>query len=154
MPVSTPVFGHLPGVPPGTVFDNRIALSVAGVHPARRAGISGTQQHGATSIVLSGAYEDDEDYGDEIIYTGRGGRSSKTGKQTSDQALNHQNLALAKSRTLGLPVRVTRGPDPDSLHAPETGYRYDGLYRITDQWRERGRSGYYVWRFRLERLER
>ncbi|MGN6430905.1 MAG: YDG/SRA domain-containing protein [Gaiellaceae bacterium] len=27
------------------------------------------------SIVISGGYEDDEDYGDLIVYTGAGGRS-------------------------------------------------------------------------------
>jgi integrase len=37
------------------------------------AGISGGEREGADSIVVSGGYEDDEDYGDVIVYTGAGG---------------------------------------------------------------------------------
>jgi len=36
--------------------------------------------------------------------------------------------------------------------SPEAGYRYDGLYTVEDYWRERGRSGFLLWRFRLLRL--
>jgi putative restriction endonuclease len=31
-------------------------------------------------------------------------------------------------------------------------YRYDGLYRITAHWQETGKSGFRIWRFRLERI--
>ena len=44
-------------------------------------GISGTAKDGADSIVLSGGYEDDVDYGDEIVYTGHGGRHPSNGQQ-------------------------------------------------------------------------
>jgi putative restriction endonuclease len=37
-------------------------------------GISGTRAEGADSIVVSGGYEDDEDFDDELIYTGAGRR--------------------------------------------------------------------------------
>jgi hypothetical protein len=36
-------------------------------------------QTGAESIVVSGGYEDDEDHGDTIIYTGHGGNDPQTG---------------------------------------------------------------------------
>lgn len=38
----------------------------AGVHIAIFAGIAGNSEHGAYSVVLSGAYEDDEDMGETL----------------------------------------------------------------------------------------
>ncbi len=103
--------------------------------------------------MLSGGYEDDRDDGDVILYTGQGGRDAATGEQTGPQVLNRGNLALARSCQDGLPVRVVRGGRHASLHGPDDGsYRYDGLFRVTDFWQERGRSGHWVWRFRLEQI--
>ena len=82
-----PVFGHIPGYPVGSWFENRAELADAGVHRHRQAGISGSASEGADSIVLSGGYEDDQDIGDVIVYTGYGGRDPATGKQVSDQGL-------------------------------------------------------------------
>lgn len=142
-------FGHIENYPPGSLFDSRKHLSEAGVHKPTQAGISGSQFTGASSIVLSGGYEDDEDYGATITYTGAGGRDPATGAQVSNQLLTRANLALAKSGLEGLPVRVVRGSSYSSPYAPDSGYRYDGLYYVEDYWREQGKSGYYVWRFRL-----
>src|SRR4051794_39007349 len=75
------VFGHIPGYPEGSHFESRVELSEAGVHRAPVAGISGSEREGADSIVLSGGYEDDLDFGDEIVYTGHGGRDQETGRQ-------------------------------------------------------------------------
>jgi hypothetical protein len=76
-------FGHISGAPVGTKWDTRCAwlstfmllvindcnyrelCSKAGVHTPTIAGISGSR-YGAYSIVLSGAYEDDEDNGDTM----------------------------------------------------------------------------------------
>lgn len=145
-------FGPIPTIHEGYIFSNRLELSISGVHRPRQAGICGSQKLGAESIVLSGGYEDDEDKGDIIIYTGHGGRDLNTGKQVAHQELIRQNLALALSCQKGLPVRVIRGARQDSIYAPKEGYRYDGLYRVDNYWRERGRSGYYVWRFRLVKI--
>lgn len=144
-------FGHIPGIREGRVFENREALSKARVHAPLQAGISGSQNEGADSIVLSGGYEDDIDLGNEIVYTGHGGRDPNTGKQVADQTLTRQNLALAKSRLLGLPVRVVRGFSHKSEYSPLSGYRYDGLFYVTEHWKEKGLSGYDVWRFRLNK---
>lgn len=103
------IFGHIPGIVEGQHFENRIELSLAGVHRPRQAGISGSQNEGADSIVLSGGYEDDKDYRDIIVYTGHGGRDQNSGKQVLDQELTRQNLALAISCQQGLPVRVIKG---------------------------------------------
>lgn len=146
------IFGHIPGYPPGAEFETRLALSQAGIHRPTQAGISGTEHEGADSIVLSGGYEDDRDSGDEIIYTGHGGRDQRTSQQISDQLLTRGNLALVYSQLHGLPVRVIRGTSHRSPHSPQQGYRYDGLYRVDDHWRERGKSGFTIWRYRLVKL--
>lgn len=138
-------FGDLPGVPRGTTFEGRRALSEARVHRATQAGISGSGLYGAESVVLSGGYEDDQDRGDLILYTGEGGRNPATGQQTAHQALQRGNLALARSHVLRQPVRVIR-------RVAGSTYRYDGLYAVTSFWQETGRSGFRIWRFQLDRL--
>ncbi len=141
-------FGPVPGIAPGHEFANRLELWSAGVHRQTQAGISARQGEGAESIVLSGGYEDDEDLGSVIIYTGRGGRSAETAQQVADQTLTGANRELARNIVLGLPVRVTR----KVTEAGRTFYRYAGLYRIVRHWAEAGKSGHRVWRFRLEAL--
>ena len=145
-------FGHVPGYPEGSCFGSRVELSQAGLHRPLIAGISGSGRTGANSVVLAGGYEDTEDFGDEILYTGHGGRDPETGSQVTHQTLTHGNLALACSKSSGLPVRVIRGARQHSSYAPEAGYRYDGLYRVADYWREVGKAGFYIWRFRLIKL--
>jgi len=146
-------FGHIQGFPPSSNFQTRAELSKARVHRHTQAGISGSQDIGADSIVLSGGYEDDKDNGKIIIYTGHGGRDPNSGLQIADQELHRGNLALVKSMEKGLPVRVIRGSRLESPFAPDTGYRYDGLYSVVDYWREEGQSGYFVWRYRLEVIQ-
>src|SRR5215831_7906617 len=99
-------FGDIREVPVGTLFDSRRALYDAGVHRQLQAGIAGGEHAGAESIVVSGGYEDDEDYGDLIVYTGQGGNDPNTGRQVADQQLTLGNAGLMKSRVEGLPVRV------------------------------------------------
>jgi putative restriction endonuclease len=146
------VFGHIPGYPVGSWFEYRASLAAAGLHRPLVAGISGTEAEGANSIVLSGGYEDDEDCGDEIVYTGQGGRDQDTVKQVAHQKLNRGNLALAKSKLKGLPVRVIRGSAHKADDSLSRGYRYDGLYQVEDYWQEKGKAGYYIWRYRLVKI--
>jgi putative restriction endonuclease len=84
-----------PGYPEGSEFASRDELNKTGVHRPTQAGISGAADEGADSIVVSGGYEDDRDNGDEIIYTGHGGRDPNTGKQIADQQFDRGNKALA-----------------------------------------------------------
>jgi putative restriction endonuclease len=144
-------FGEVAGNPEGTVFRDRAAARAAGVHLPNQHGIAGRSAVGAESIVVSGGYEDDEDYGTLIIYTGAGGQNER-GEQVADQSFTAQNLALAKSSTDGLPVRVIRGSRGDPGFRPPTGYRYDGLYAVTRYWRETGRSGFQVCRYELRKI--
>lgn len=146
------VFGHIANIYEGQFFSNRLEMSFSGIHKPTQAGISGSQNEGADSIVISGGYEDDEDYGDIIIYTGHGGRKDGSTKQVVDQELVRGNLALALNAKSGLPVRVIRGRDKKSSYSPEEGYRYDGLFRVEEYWKEKGLSGYNIWRFRLRKI--
>jgi hypothetical protein len=97
-------YGHVAGVPVGATFSDRMALSKAGVHRATQAGITGGSD-GTESIVLNAGYSDDVDRGDEVIYTGHGGRNPNTGRQESDQELEQGNKGLAVCCDNGLPVR-------------------------------------------------
>ena len=143
------IFGHIPGVPIGMVFPDRRALSRSGVHRPLQAGISGNKTEGADSIVVSGGYRDDEDHGDRIIYTGQGGNDPSTKRQVANQDLTRGNLALEISCDRELPVRVVRGSKGALAHSPRSGYRYDGLYSVTDCWPEVGLDGYLIWRFEI-----
>ncbi|NEM96502.1 YDG/SRA domain-containing protein [Pontibacter burrus] len=147
------IFGHIPNVYEGDNFENRLTLSHSKVHRPTQAGISGSQKEGADSIVLSGGYEDDQDLGDVIIYTGHGGRDPDSKKQVANQILSDKNLALAINCQNGLPVRVIRGASHKSQFSPEFGYRYDGLYKVVKYWKKKGKSGFNVWLFRLEKID-
>jgi putative restriction endonuclease len=147
----TALLGNLQGFP---TFDDRWEMHLAGVHRPTQAGICGSQNEGAESIVLNGGYEDDQDGGDVIVYTGHGGNDPPTGQQIANQELTKGNLALARSSEYGQPVRVIRGARNPGPHRPAKGYRYDGLYDIEKFWSERGKSGYTIWRFRLVKRSR
>lgn len=132
----------------GVTFPDRRKLHAAGIHRGLQAGIAPEGE----SIVLSGGYVDDIDDGDLVIYTGQGGRDADTGRQVADQTLSRGNRWLAHNYIEGIPVRVSRGYQLDSPYSPKSGYRYDGLYQITSYWNEKGRDGFLIYRFRLERL--
>ena len=80
----------------GTVFASRQELHDADIHRGYMRGIAPQ----GLSIVLSGGYVDDQDLGDEIIYTGEGGRDPKSGRQIADQTLTGGNLYLAQNSHL------------------------------------------------------
>ncbi len=141
--------GEIQGIPQDSAFVTRRELYDAGVHRALQSGIVGAASTGAESIVLSGGYVDDEDLGNEIIYTGRGGRDPSSGRQIANQQFTGQNQALVTSCLQGLPVRVVRGSENDSPHSPVSGYRYDGLYRVDSYWHAPGNDGFLVCRYRL-----
>jgi len=102
--------------------------------------------HGAESIILADQYEDDEVHDDYFWYAGHGGRDGQTGRQVADQDFNHRNRALARSQETGQPVRVFRRIAPGGAWQ----FRYEGLWRVVAHEYGPGRSGYRVYRFRLE----
>ncbi len=142
-------FGHPPGVAVGALFPDRVALSVAGVHRPRRAGICGRAREGAESVIVNCAFVDDQDQGETLLYTGSGARHPRTGRQIGDQTLTRSNLALAESARRRLAVRVSRGVGRGVWRPPAQGYRYDGLYTVEDYVADTGEDGYRIWRFRL-----
>jgi putative restriction endonuclease len=144
-------YGEVAGYLEGSSFKDRKAVRAAGLHRHLMAGISNPPGKPAEAIVVSGGYEDDEDYGDVIVYTGQGGRATAR-TPAKDQVLSKGNLALMMSRDQGVPVRVIRGFGGDKLQSPAEGYRYDGLYRVENGWIEDSRKGCKVYRFRLIKL--
>ncbi|MGW8993440.1 YDG/SRA domain-containing protein [Streptomyces zhihengii] len=144
------MIGEVPNVEVGQEYRTRRLAHEAGVHRPLQAGICGTMRTGAESIVVSGGYKDDEDYGDVIVYTGHGGQDG-AGNQASNQSLDDAgNAALVTSYLEGLPVRVLRGYQGGSIYAPKAGYRYDGLYRVTNYGSKLGIDGFLIWQFRLD----
>ncbi|KAI0354944.1 hypothetical protein OH77DRAFT_1425547 [Trametes cingulata] len=153
------VFGHIPGVPVGSTFENRLFLHHSSVHSGILAGIAGSKHEGCYSVVLSGGYEDDKDEGYKFTYTGCGGRDRKDGEkpregpQTCDQSWdNSRNMSLKVSAMTKKPVRVVRGYKSSSDFAPVQGYRYDGLYVVENAWMDVGKSGFKVCKFTMKRL--
>lgn len=146
-------FGTPEGAHVGQLYLNRRELHDALVHAPLQAGISGTREDGADSIVVSGGYVDDADYGNVIIYTGHGGNDPNTRRQIANQSPDSPgNAGLITSWIQGLPVRVVRGPHRISKYGPPAGYQYAGLFVVTSHWMDRGRDGFLIARFRLERL--
>ncbi len=146
-------FGEIEDIEEGTIFNDRRALSIAGIHRPLQAGICGPAQLGAESIVLSGGYIDDEDHGDIIIYTGHGGNDPSTNRQVTDQTFTRQNEALRTSCNNSIPVRVIRGSKHDSPASPDKGYMYCGLYIVQEFWKEKGRDGFQICRFKLKKIK-
>lgn len=144
------IFGEIPNISEGHWFAGRREMMPTSFHRNWGAGIDGNAKEGVSAIVLSGGYEDDEDTGEEIIYTGAGGNDPKTGKQVEHQSWeNRGNAGLLKSHNEGLPVRVIRGATHLSDYSPKKGYTYAGLYSVVDSWEEVGKSGFKVCRFKL-----
>nr|WP_281286329.1 YDG/SRA domain-containing protein [Actinoallomurus bryophytorum] len=150
-----PGYGSFSGIAAGTVFPSRHDLHKAGIHRPLQAGICGTaDQGGAESIVVSGGYKDDKDYGDVIIYTGHGGRDPNTGAQIKDQdPTDPGNAALLRNILTGVPVRVIRGASGDPKYSPPSGYSYDGLFSVEQYWSTPGIDGPRILQFRLEQID-
>ncbi|MBP1163819.1 putative restriction endonuclease [Chryseobacterium sp. PvR013] len=144
------IFGEIEGIEEGYHFNNRREMMPTSFHRNWAAGIDGNSNEGTSAIVLSGGYEDDLDFGEEIIYTGAGGNDSNTGKQIKDQVWEKGNAGLIISMDQGLPIRVIRGATHKSEFSPKKGYLYAGLYSVVDAWEEIGKSGFKICRFRLE----
>ncbi|XP_042449994.1 E3 ubiquitin-protein ligase ORTHRUS 2-like [Zingiber officinale] len=147
------------GVLVGETWEDRMECRQWGAHFPHVAGIAGQSDYGAQSVALSGGYEDDEDHGEWFLYTGSGGRDLSGNKRTNkeqafDQKFEKLNAALRVSCLKGYPVRVVRShKEKRSSYAPETGVRYDGIYRIEKCWRKVGVQGFKVCRYLFVRCD-
>ena len=148
------LFGEVPGYPIGSSWNSRKELSESGVHAPPMGGISGTAAEGADSIVVNGGYEDDDDLGYEIIYTGAGGNDPASKSQIANQSLEQPgNAGLITSQLEGLPIRVIRGNRGNKDFSPISGLRYEGLFQVVDHWSQIGKSGFRIWRFKLQKID-
>lgn len=88
------------------------------------------------AIVLNGGYLDDDDSWHEILYTGASpdaDRDPQTKRLKVSQSWDYaDNAALKLSYERGHPIRILRGHKGEDRYSPSEGYRYDGLYRITE----------------------
>ena len=67
--------------------------------------------------------------------------------RSPDQEFTKGNRGLQLSCQYNLPVRVIRGYQ--IKNGPQNGYRYDGLYYVTNYERARGQRGFFICRFHL-----
>lgn len=149
--------GSVPGVEIGDQFFFRMELCCIGLHGPIQGGIDyltvKESEHKvpvATSVISSGGY-DATDNGDELVYTGQGGKSAQDGKSIEDQKLERGNLAMENSMKHQVPIRVTRGIR-DSASPSSKTYTYDGLYKVEQCWSEKGKYGFEEFKFKLCRL--
>ncbi|OIW09583.1 hypothetical protein TanjilG_28182 [Lupinus angustifolius] len=155
------IVGATPGIYVGDIFLFRMELCVLGLHGQIQAGIdylpgsmSSNGEPIATSVIVSGGYEDDLDDGEVIVYTGQGGQEKNSFRQASHQKLEGGNLALERSMHYGIEVRVIRGVRYEgSASSSGKVYVYDGLYKIVDCWFDVGKSGFGVFKYKLWRIE-
>ncbi|XXG41775.1 hypothetical protein AAC387_Pa01g2173 [Persea americana] len=152
------IVGHVPGIDVGDHFFFRIEMCVVGLHGTPQAGIdyvpasrTSSREPIATSIIVSGGYEDDEDGGDVIIYTGQGGKERHFQRHSVHQKLQGGNLALERSLHYGIEIRVIRGFKWDGSPTGKI-YVYDGLYRVIKYWLDVGKSGFGVYKYKLVRI--
>ncbi len=145
------LIGDVPGIPIGRRFYGRCEVAAVGLHNHWLNGISyvadaDAKKRGQTgcyavSIIVSGGYEDDEDDGTELVYTGQGGNDLLGKKrQLADQKWERGNAALRGNAAQAIPVRVTRGnKDDEALYGKV--FIYDGLYDVLDAAETVGVSG-------------
>ncbi|XP_059640250.1 histone-lysine N-methyltransferase, H3 lysine-9 specific SUVH4-like [Cornus florida] len=163
-------FGSIPGIEVGHQFFSRAEMVAVGLHGHWLKGIDYIGQFSgkkvnikkefsnytlplAVAIVLSGQYEDDLDNCEDIVYTGQGGNNLLGDKrQMRDQVMVQGNLGLKNCIEQGVPVRVVRGHKSATSYVGKV-YTYDGLYKVSNFWAEKGVSGFTVFKFRLQRLE-
>ena len=144
-------FGEIEGYPEGSLFHSRSEIKKAGLHKYTVHGISEINGVGCECVVLNGGYIDDIDNGDEILYTGEGGRKKNENFQSFDQPFTKGNLHLSKNKFTQDPIRVIRGYKlKDSIYKPKNArYRYDGLYYLEDYWPHTEENGHRIWRYKL-----
>lgn len=153
------IVGPIPGISVGDAFFFRMELCVLGLHGQVQAGIdylsAGRSASGepiATSVIVSGGYEDDDDRGDVLVYTGHGGRDPNLHKHCIDQKLEGGNLALERSMAYGIEIRVIRAVKSKRSPVGKV-YFYDGLYKVVDYWLDRGKAGFGVYKYKMIRIE-
>jgi hypothetical protein len=101
-------------------------------------------------IITLGGYKGmDKDRGTTLLYSGS---NSHTNTNPTEPEVSANTAAMITSHRLQNPIRVIRSYRSDWEHAPTVGFRYDGLYRITQYRIQHNTLGGAYYRFKLERL--
>ncbi|ERF76684.1 hypothetical protein EPUS_02223 [Endocarpon pusillum Z07020] len=147
---SSKVFGHN-GIRMGQFFPRQMAALAQGAHGSSQAGISGTAEDGAYSVIVTGKYSSLEKDGlDKFEYCATGSMENTF----KDSLIESQGLkTMRRSLMTKKPVRVLRGENTEFRYAPKVGLRYDGLYTVAkEEQRVNGKGGVYAV-FVLEQVE-
>jgi len=117
-----------------------------------QAGISGTPETGAWSIVVKGGgYKGlDKDTGDSITYSAPGASDTKSKTAESE---SRGAKCILKSLENKQPVRVLRGEKTGWDGAPFSGLRYDGLYVVEGKEEGTNKKGGAYISFKLVRVK-
>lgn len=145
--------GAVPGVEFGDCFQSRAELVIIGLHGQFVAGIDFMHITGkllATSIVASDRYGDKNTSSDVLTYMGEGGNHLFKSNNPEDQKLVRSNLALKNSKDEEAPVRVIRSY---KNIMKKSQLIYDGLYIVSDCWKEAEPCGRLVYKFQLNKLQ-
>ena len=145
------VFGHN-GLEVGDWFPQQMVAMFRGAHGHSQAGIHGSKDEGAYSILVSGTYDElDKDEGDTLYYSAPGSKGNEDPRNAGKSKPG--TLALHASLASGKPVRVLRTSSGKSLYRPSYGFRYDGLYRVVSLINGKNTKGGMFEQFKLVRLD-
>lgn len=114
----------------GAWWPSQLAALRDGGHGSSQGGITGNPESGAYSVIMAGGLDPrglpypNQDDGDVVLYCG-------TDNKDSTNQPSGNTRALITSWENGQPVRLFRSHNLNSPHAPEIGFRYDGLYDVT-----------------------
>ncbi|KAL8125468.1 hypothetical protein AgCh_012959 [Apium graveolens] len=145
--------GAVPGVEFGDCFQSRAELVIIGLHGQFVAGIDYMNINGkllATSIIATDRYGDKNTSSDVLTYMGEGGNPVSNSDKPEDQKLVRGNLALKNSKDEEAPVRVIRSYQNIMK---KSQLIYDGLYIVSDCWKEAEPCGRLVYKFKLNKMQ-
>ncbi|KAK3689188.1 PUA-like domain-containing protein, partial [Podospora appendiculata] len=151
---SAKVHGHN-GIQVGSWWPFQKLAHFHGAHGAPVRGITGSRDHGAYSVVVSGTstYHDadmDVDEGTRLYYSADSSCDNEDRHRPPERS--NATRSLETSMRNRQPVRVLRSSGRGSTYAPAVGIRYDGLYVVTDMKVKTNQRGGMYEQFVLERL--
>ncbi|KAM3414675.1 hypothetical protein BST61_g9833 [Cercospora zeina] len=137
--------------------DSKCTIREAGGHAPKQSGIYGHPLPGAYSVTLQNGESSpgslNKDEGTKILYGTRGGASEED--KNTLPAPSRQTYSLRASIRTKVPVRVFRFASDSTSDVglgPVTGWRYDGLYKITGVKEAANENDGKFEQFTLERL--
>ena len=132
----------------------RLSAPQASTRHCRRAFPERRLTEQTPSLFLGGYVDDDEDFGDYVIYTGHGGRDQRTGRQIEDQSPEASGNAWAATlaRLKGFQSEYQRSQQRLEFRSPRWAIRTRACFTVSGHSPEPGRDGFVIQRFRLDAL--